>query len=83
VRVTRVAKRGHTRCPRYVRGAMGRVERVLGVHALPDAGAVGEEFAEPLYSVAFVAEDLWGNGDHVVLVDLWESYLEPGGNDGI
>jgi nitrile hydratase subunit beta len=83
VRVTRTSKPGHTRCPRYVRGAIGRVERALGVHPLPDAGAVGEEFAEPLYSVAFAAEELWGNGDHVVFVDVWESYLEPGGDNGI
>jgi nitrile hydratase len=70
---------GHTRCPRYVRRAEGEVVSVHGAHALPDAGARGEERAEPLYTVGFDAEELWGpdrEADDTVHVDLWESYLE-------
>jgi nitrile hydratase len=71
---------GHTRCPRYVRGARGVVERCHGCHVLPDAHAHGRgESPEPLYSVRFDAVDLWGEGaEGRVYVDLWESYLERG-----
>jgi nitrile hydratase subunit beta len=82
VRVSRRAPSGHTRCPRYVRGADGTIEHCLGEQPLPDAGAAGERRAEPLYSVAFEAVALWGSGDHTVSVDLWESYLEPGTTGG-
>jgi nitrile hydratase len=27
--------------------------------------------------VRFAASELWGSGDHSVVLDLWESYLEP------
>lgn len=77
VRVTRTSPPGHTRCPRYVRGAPGTIEAIRGSFRLPDASAAGEDRAEPLYSVAFAASALWGNGDHRVVLDLWQSYLEP------
>lgn len=80
VRVRRMRPRGHTRCPRYVRGAPGIVERVQGVDALPDLAVYGNDAPpEAVYSVAFASEDLWGPGDEpafTVLLDLWESYLE-------
>ncbi len=43
VRVRRMRPEGHTRCPRYVRGALGTIERVHGDALLADAGASGEE----------------------------------------
>jgi nitrile hydratase len=55
------------------------VSAVRGRFGLPDAGAEGEVRREPLYAVEFAAADLWGDGDHRVSLDLWESYLEPGG----
>ena len=69
---------GHTRCPRYVRGAAGTVTRHHGTHLLHDALVMrGERHPEPLYTVAFAAGDLWEDaGGHTVHVDLWESYLE-------
>jgi nitrile hydratase len=82
VRVRRMSPPGHTRCPRYVRGGYGVVGAVHGSLRLPDASAAGREVSEPLYAVSFVARDLWGEGDHVVSLDLWESYLEPGDADG-
>jgi nitrile hydratase beta subunit len=70
---------GHTRLPAYARGRRGRIEACHGAHVLPDASAGGEERAEPLYTVAFDAVELWpeakGRRDRV-FVDLWESYLE-------
>ncbi len=70
---------GHTRLPAYVRGRRGAILACHGAHVLPDANAVGEARAEPLYTVAFAAAELWpeaaGRRDSVRL-DLWQSYLE-------
>ena len=80
VRVRRMRPEGHTRCPRYVRGASGVVERVHFADRLPDLAVYGERPApEPVYAVRFRSEDLWGQGGEppwTVSVDLWESYLE-------
>lgn len=70
----------HTRCPRYVRGAVGEVTAHRGTHVLPDASARGEDVAEPLYNVSFDAPDLWGEEHtdaNAVRIELWESYVEP------
>lgn len=70
---------GHTRLPAYVRGRRGEIFKYHGAFVLPDASARGEERAEPLYSVAFEAAELWpeaaGRRERVYL-DLWESYLD-------
>jgi nitrile hydratase subunit beta len=83
VRVRRMRPAGHTRCPRYVRGAAGVVERVQGADTLPDLAAQGTAApVEPVYSVAFRSEELWGRGEEppwTVALDLWESYLEEAG----
>ena len=80
VRVRRMRPAGHTRCPRYVRGAVGVVERVHFADCLPDLAVYGERVApEPVYAVGFRSEELWGRGPEppwTVSVDLWESYLE-------
>lgn len=77
VRVSRRSPPGHTRCPRYVRGAVGVVDAHHGTVRLPDASAAGRDEAAPLYGVRFDARDLWGAGAHQVHLDLWEPYLEP------
>jgi nitrile hydratase beta subunit len=80
VRVRRMRPAVHTRCPRYVRGACGVIERVHGDAKLPDAVARGEDLPpEALYAVRFRSDDLFGPGEEPsfrVLVDLAESYLE-------
>jgi nitrile hydratase beta subunit len=79
VRVRRWRHSGHTRCPRYVRGALGAVEAIRGVDRLPDIGPYRGPL-EPVYSVSFVSDDLFGPSDEgrwTVLLDLTESYLEP------
>jgi nitrile hydratase len=80
VRVKRMHPPGHTRCPRYVRGAVGVVEAVRGADRLPDRAVYGERIdREAVYSVAFSSEELWGPSDQsawTVSLDLWESYLE-------
>jgi nitrile hydratase subunit beta len=81
VRVRRMHPDGHTRCPRYVRGAVGVVERVQGTDRLPDRAIYGlPTEPEPVYAVAFGSQDLWGESDEppwTVLLDLFDSYLEP------
>jgi nitrile hydratase len=81
VRVKRMHPLGHTRCPRYVRGVVGVVEAVRGADRLPDRAVCGEKVdPEPVYSVAFRSEELWGPSDEpswTVSLDLWDSYLEP------
>jgi nitrile hydratase len=72
---------GHTRLPNYAAGARGRVVLYHGTHVLPDASAhrLGDQ-AEPLYAVAFPAAELWAAPEHPrdeVILDLWQSYLEP------
>jgi nitrile hydratase subunit beta len=75
--------RGHTRLPRYARGKRGVVHQYHGVHVFPDTHAHGRgEAPQPLYSVRFEAGELWADAAEPrasVYIDLWESYLEPGG----
>ena len=72
---------GHTRLPSYASGMLGEVVLRHGAHVLPDANAHGlGEAPEPLYAVAISAADLWGDeatSDDEVILDLWQSYLEP------
>lgn len=85
VRVRNIHPEGHTRCPRYVRRTTGEVAAVHGTHVFPDASAHGTERAEPLYTVAFEAEAVWGpdaeDPDDTIHVDLWEPYLRPAAGD--
>jgi nitrile hydratase beta subunit len=71
----------HTRLPRYVRGHLGQIERVIGCHVFPDSNAVGAgENPQWLYTVRFDGRELWGEGADpsvTVSVDAWEPYLEP------
>jgi nitrile hydratase subunit beta len=80
VRVKRMHPAGHTRCPRYARGARGVVEAVRGTDRLPDRATYGERVTpEPVYSVAFHSSELWGPSEEppwTVSLDLWDSYLE-------
>lgn len=76
-----MVKGGHTRMPDYVSGRTGTVIAYHGTHVLPDSNAHFKgEAPEPLYAVAFAAEDLWPHPEHPkdqVVLDLWESYLAP------
>jgi nitrile hydratase subunit beta len=70
----------HTRLPRYVRGHVGTIEMLHGVHVFPDSNSLGQENPQWLYTVTFDGRELWGaEGDASVKtsVDAWESYLDP------
>ncbi|GAC1323010.1 MAG: hypothetical protein NVSMB22_10300 [Chloroflexota bacterium] len=84
VRVRATDSSGHTRVPRYVRGAVGTVVELHGCYPLADERALGRRDVppQPVYTVRFAARDLWGSGDHSVTVDLWEAYLAPPGEEG-
>lgn len=77
----RLVEGGHTRLPIYAAGATGRIVLIHGTHVLPDSNAHGlGEAPEPLYAVAFPASELWADPEHPddeVVLDLWQSYLEP------
>ncbi|MCP5156087.1 MAG: nitrile hydratase subunit beta [Ectothiorhodospiraceae bacterium] len=70
----------HTRLPGYARGRTGRVHAQHGAHVMADDNALGTKVHEHLYTVSFDAVELWpeasGRRD-VVLLNLWERYLEP------
>jgi nitrile hydratase len=72
VTVRRMAPAAHHRCPRYVRGVTGVVERAGTGWPHP-----GSDEPEAVYTVRFAMRDLWGDDaepGHLYL-DLWERYL--------
>ena len=79
VRVRRMRPEAHHRCPRYLRGAIGEVEKVCGADPVP-----GEDpsVLEPVYTVRFDSTDLFGDrtadGEpaYELYIDLWERYVE-------
>jgi nitrile hydratase subunit beta len=81
VRAKNINPLTHTRLPRYVRGHVGTVERVIGFHVFPDSNATGAgENPQWLYTVRFDGRELWdadGDATVKVSVDAWQPYLEP------
>jgi nitrile hydratase beta subunit len=85
VRARNINPSGHTRVPRYVRGKRGVIARDWGVFVFPDTNAhhAGTK-PQHCYSVEFEARELWGksaNRRERLLIDLWEDYLEPIGEE--
>lgn len=71
---------GHTRLPAYAAMKSGIITACHGGHILPDSHAHFKgEAPEPLYTVSFVASDLFAaaNSRDEIRLDLWQSYLEP------
>ena len=70
----------HTRLPRYTRGHVGVIERVLGCQVFPDSAAMDlGENPQWLYVVVFDATELWGpdaDPSSKVSIDAFEPYLE-------
>ena len=69
-----------TRLPAYVRGRVGVIDRVHGVHVFADAHALGlGEQPQWLYNVRFEEAELWPGRPlqrATVSVDAWQPYLE-------
>ena len=78
VRARRLDPPHHTRLPRYARGAVGTVVETEGRHPLADDRARGiTTTPQTVYSVRFDAHQLFGEGDHAVVLALFEDYLSP------
>jgi nitrile hydratase subunit beta len=83
VRVVAGPTTGHTRCPAYLRNACGKIERVYGLAHVPEVRAHSStRYREHTYAVIFDAGKLWPEDsglatDHTVIVEVFESYLEP------
>jgi len=78
IRVKIMNPMGHTRAPRYARGHLGEVMKIHGAHVFPDSNAQGlGENPQWLYTLRFTAQELWGHANNeMVMLDLWEPYLE-------
>lgn len=82
VRVKHMRPEPHHRCPRYVRGVVGQVEKVPGGDYIPHLAPDANE-TETIYTVRFDSVDLWGDRSaegeppYELFIDLWQSYLEP------
>jgi nitrile hydratase beta subunit-like protein len=81
VRVAARSHQGHHRTPGYVKGKVGRVERVHASFTNPETRAYGGDGLpkQPLYLVGFAHHDLWpdrrSSADRVY-VDVFEHWLE-------
>ena len=81
VRVVAASTDGHTRCPAYLRGAVGAIESVYSLAHLPEVRAHSSlRCREHTYAVKFEASMLWP-GDassevgNSVIVEVFESHL--------
>ena len=80
VRAKNIHPKTHTRLPRYARGHVGEVVRIVGCHVFPDSNAsnIGEN-PHWLYTVRFDGRELWGEDSDPtvrVCIEAWEPYLE-------
>jgi nitrile hydratase len=80
VRAKNIHPKTHTRLPRYARGHVGEVLRIVGCHVFPDSHASGKgEDPHWLYTVRFDGRELWGTDTDPnvrVAIEAWEPYLE-------
>ena len=80
VRAKNMHPKTHTRLPRYARGHLGQIVRIVGCHVFPDANASNlGEAPHWLYTVRFHGRELWGNDSDPtvrVCIEAWEPYLE-------
>jgi nitrile hydratase subunit beta len=81
VRARNINPTTHTRLPRYARGKVGTIERDHGVFVFADTNVYSRgENPQHMYSVRFLARELWGNQaapQDTVYLDMYEGYLEP------
>ena len=81
VHTARYGHAGHCRLPQYARDRRGTIHAHHGAHVFPDRSAEGVEIHQHLYTVMFMASELWAEAEDAqdkVYLDLWESYLGGG-----
>jgi len=82
VRVKKGAAPGHMRTPFYLRGRMGRIERICGDFANPEELAYRRDGlpAKTLYRVRFTMAEIWGSAaerpEDTVDAEIFEHWLE-------
>ena len=82
VRVRADDRPGHIRTPFYIRGKIGRVEKVHGEFLNPELLAYGRDGLpkRPLYLVAFNQTEVWNEyttpSKDRLYVDIYEHWLE-------
>jgi nitrile hydratase subunit beta len=82
VRVATRRHEGHHRTPGYVKGKIGKVERIHATFTNPELRAYGADGLPelPLYLVSFAQRDVWaeypGSGNDRIYIDLFEHWLE-------
>ena len=81
VRVRTMMPPGHVRTPAYLRGHVGRVERVLGPFGNPEQKAYGHTGDRlPLYRVRFAMADIWPTSEapsDTLDAEIYAHWLEP------
>ena len=84
VRVRSAPVPGHIRTPGYIQGKQGQVEALVGVYPNPESVAYGRDGLpkQPLYRVAFLQREVWGErykgpAHDKVYVDLYDHWLQP------
>ena len=83
VRVLTASGPGHLRTPWYLRGRIGRIERLCGAFANPEELAYHRDGmpARTLYRVRFTMEELWGaraeRAHDTLDAEIFEPWLEP------
>ena len=83
VRVRTGGGPGHVRTPFYLRGRVGRVERLCGDFANPEELAYHRDGrpGRTLYRVRFTMAELWGAAaerpDDILEAEMFEPWLEP------
>jgi hypothetical protein len=87
VRVSALYPPGHCRTPFYTRGRCGTVLGVADRQANPEQLAYGRDGLPvmPVYRVRFAQAELWpdyrGRDGDAVVVDIFEPWLEPLGEE--
>jgi hypothetical protein len=72
----------HHRVPSYAKGQVGVIERVCGMHGMPENFIRGDgEPAQRIYRVRIPQTALWneydGTKDDLLEIEIFEHWLEP------
>ena len=72
----------HHRVPSYAKGRVGIIERVCGMHGMPEKFIRGDgKPAQRLYRVTISQTELWnsygGTESDILEIEIFEHWLEP------
>jgi nitrile hydratase beta subunit len=80
VKIRTFDTQGHNRLPNYLRGQVGTITAERGLTNLPDAlAARAGRKPRPVYTVEFLARDVWGDGaagDDRLSAEIFQDYIE-------